>query len=260
VLDDDERRVVGTLYVQISPLDARKVRCGAGGARIAATWRRTRRQAARMAAAGLLLARRPALGQPGAGAGADRLSHGAAAGRLQGLPRRVRDDLATLPARCLPRAVRPHRQRQDAAAAGAAHGRRAGARPRSLAHHRGSILGGDARAAAAHAEALRHPGLAGLAGFDAARPVFVESESAKIGSLRVPEALLAAMHAHGQPVRVATADAARIALLLDDYRDARSTPSRCAGCSTAWSNCGARTRGQWQALARAGRWPALIGA
>jgi [protein-PII] uridylyltransferase len=69
VLDDEQRRVVGTLYVQVSALEARKLGAALAARNIAATSSAGGRQAARLAAAGVLLARRPALGQrwPGAG-------------------------------------------------------------------------------------------------------------------------------------------------------------------------------------------------
>ena len=55
-----------------------------------------------------------------------------------------------------------------------------------LASHRGSVLGW-CRASAAGAEGLRDAIWDALRRFDPARPVFVESESKKVGDLRVPE-------------------------------------------------------------------------
>jgi tRNA 2-selenouridine synthase len=89
----------------------------------------------------------------------------------------------------------------------------------------------------------------------------VESESAKIGSLRVPAALLAAMHGHGQPVRIATADAARVALLLDDYHDRTRDPEPLCRLLDGLVELRGRERvHRWQALAREGRWAELVGA
>src|SRR5207248_677084 len=48
------------------------------------------------------------------------------------------------------------------------------------------------------------------------RPVFVESESRKVGNLRVPDALIARMRASGC-IRLEADEAARVALLLEDY-------------------------------------------
>jgi tRNA 2-selenouridine synthase len=52
--------------------------------------------------------------------------------------------------------------------------------------------------------------------FDAARPVFVESESRKVGNLAVPEALIERMRA-SPCLRLDLADDERVALLLEDY-------------------------------------------
>jgi tRNA 2-selenouridine synthase len=84
------------------------------------------------------------------------------------------------------RAVRPHRQRQDPAAAGAAAAGAPGAGPGGLAAHRGSILGdmpGRPQPSQKRFDTLIWHA---LRGFDPSRPVFVESESARIGRLRVP--------------------------------------------------------------------------
>jgi tRNA 2-selenouridine synthase len=52
--------------------------------------------------------------------------------------------------------------------------------------------------------------------FDAARPVFVESESKKVGNLAVPEALMERMRA-SPCLRLELPDDERVALLLEDY-------------------------------------------
>ncbi|MBS0317968.1 MAG: tRNA 2-selenouridine(34) synthase MnmH [Proteobacteria bacterium] len=55
-----------------------------------------------------------------------------------------------------------------------------------------------------------------LRGFDPARPVFVESESRKIGNLAVPEALILAMRA-SPCLDLQLPDDERVALLVEDY-------------------------------------------
>ena len=55
-----------------------------------------------------------------------------------------------------------------------------------------------------------------LRGFDPARPVFVESESKKVGNVAIPEALMQAMRA-ARCVRLELAEDERVALLLEDY-------------------------------------------
>jgi tRNA 2-selenouridine synthase len=55
-----------------------------------------------------------------------------------------------------------------------------------------------------------------LRSFDAARPVFVESESKKVGNVAVPEALITAMRA-SPCLRLELSEDERVALLLEDY-------------------------------------------
>jgi tRNA 2-selenouridine synthase len=55
-----------------------------------------------------------------------------------------------------------------------------------------------------------------LRGFDQARPVFVESESKKVGNLAVPDALIERMRA-SPCLRLELPDDERVALLLEDY-------------------------------------------
>jgi tRNA 2-selenouridine synthase len=175
---------------------------------------------------------------------------------------RVRDDLAARCRRCsLPRAVRPHRQRQDAAAAGAA--RRAGAQVldlEGLAHHRGSVLGGlpglpqptqkhfDTRVWQALAR-LQRPG-AGVR-----------------GKRKCP-------HRHPARARGAAAGHARSRATACACTAAMPPASTCCWTTTASSTQDAEPLCQlldglvelqgrervkhWQALARAGRWPDLI--
>ncbi|MEZ0307747.1 MAG: tRNA 2-selenouridine(34) synthase MnmH [Ramlibacter sp.] len=52
--------------------------------------------------------------------------------------------------------------------------------------------------------------------FDASRPVFVESESRKVGNLAVPESLIERMRA-SECLRLELADDERVALLMEDY-------------------------------------------
>jgi len=62
-----------------------------------------------------------------------------------------------------------------------------------LARHRGSLLGDLPRDPQPSQKAFDTALLAALEGFDRARPVYVESESRKIGAIQVPDALLDAM-------------------------------------------------------------------
>lgn len=86
----------------------------------------------------------------------------------------------------------------------------------ALANHRSSVLGampGLAQPTQKHFETLvwdqlRH--------FDPAVPVFVESESKKVGNLSVPAALMDAMR-NSTCLNLQLSDAERVALLLEDY-------------------------------------------
>lgn len=128
-----------------------------------------------------------------------------------------------------------------------------------LAHHRGSVLGAMPGLPQPTQKAFDTRIWQTLAGFDAARPVYVESESAKIGALRVPEPLLAAMHGQGVALRVLVGEAARVAMLLDDYRDAMRDPEPLCRLLDGLVELRGRDRVQhWQALARASDWPALV--
>ena len=85
-----------------------------------------------------------------------------------------------------------------------------------LANHRSSVLG--------HIPGLEQPSQKrfdslvwdALQHFDPARPVFVESESKKVGNVRVPDALIDAMR-ESPCIDLRLPDAERVALLLEDY-------------------------------------------
>ena len=85
-----------------------------------------------------------------------------------------------------------------------------------LARHRGSLLGdlpGDPQPSQKWFESEL---VAALAALDSTRPVFVESESRKIGDLQLPETLLATMRA-ASCVRLQTPTPLRVAMLKDEY-------------------------------------------
>jgi tRNA 2-selenouridine synthase len=263
VLDDDERRIVGTLYVQTSPLAARKLGAALVSRRIAAIldahvhdkpkeWRPLVycwRGGQRSGSLALVLAQ--------IGFRTAQLQGGYKAFRA-----RVRDDLLTLPAslhyRVLCGRTGSGKTRLLQALA------RAGAQVldlESLAHHRGSVLGAMPGLPQPRQKQFDTRVWQALRGFSAERPVFVESESARIGSLRVPQALLDAMHQRADCVRVETPLPVRTAMLLADYRDATQAPESLCRLLDGLVELRGRERvGQWQALARAGQWQDLIGA
>jgi tRNA 2-selenouridine synthase len=99
-----------------------------------------------------------------------------------------------------------------------------------------------------------------LSRFDPEQPVFVESESKKIGSLRVPDPLIAAMRA-SPCIRIEVPLAARVKLLIEDYAhfldDPEAINSRLAHLSELR---GHETVAAWQELARQHAWPELVAA
>ena len=123
----------------------------------------------------------------------------------------------------------------------------------ALANHRGSVLGlvpgtvqpSQKRFDSRVWDALRQ--------FDAARPVFVESESKKIGDLRVPDALVLRMRA-APCIWLELPIDARVALLLDAYDFfVTDTAAFCGRLDALRSLRGKEVVAAWQEAANAGR-------
>ena len=85
-----------------------------------------------------------------------------------------------------------------------------------LAKHRGSLLGDLPHDAQPTQKTFETALFAALSTFDVARPVFVESESQRIGRLQVPEALLAMMRS-APCIRLEAAQPLRVSMLAADY-------------------------------------------
>jgi tRNA 2-selenouridine synthase len=128
-----------------------------------------------------------------------------------------------------------------------------------LAHHRGSLLGDDPHEPQPSQKHFETGLFAALESFDPARPVFVESESRRIGRLQVPEALLAAMRT-GRCIRLATPLPMRVELLLHDYAhwraDVAALEARLAPLAPL---VGKEAIARWRDAARAGDFAALVG-
>ena len=91
-----------------------------------------------------------------------------------------------------------------------------------------------------------------LRGFDPALPVYVESESKKVGNVAVPEALIAAMRA-SECLRLDLADEERVRLLLEDYAFFREDPVLfCARLDALVQLRGREQVQAWQAQVRSG--------
>ena len=126
-----------------------------------------------------------------------------------------------------------------------------------LAKHRGSLLGdlpGDPQPTQKSFDSAL---FAALTAFDATRPVFVESESQRIGRLQVPEELLAAMRA-SSCIRLDTPQALRVAMLEADYAHFAGKEDRLHACLRPLAKLhGKAAVERWTSLARAGASTAL---
>ena len=130
----------------------------------------------------------------------------------------------------------------------------------ALAAHRGSLLGALPGQVQPSQKSFESAVWFALSRFDPARPVFVESESKKIGALRVPDALITAMRASAC-LRLEVPLAARVRLLTEDYVHFLHDPetiNRQLGYLTALR--GSETIAAWQALASERAWPELVAA
>jgi tRNA 2-selenouridine synthase len=130
----------------------------------------------------------------------------------------------------------------------------------ALAAHRGSLLGALPDQPQPPQKSFESLIWSALARFDPARPVFVESESKKIGVLRVPGALIAAMRA-SPCIRLEVPLAARVRLLTEDYAHFLTDPetiNRQLGFLTALR--GHETIAAWHALIARQAWPELVAA
>jgi len=261
VLDNEQRRIVGTLYVQDSALAARKV----GSAMVARNIASHIEQ---------WVQDKPRDWQPlvycwrgGQRSGSlawfmDQIGFRTAklAGGYKGFRAVVREDLLTLPERFEFHVLAGRtgsgktRLLQALAAQGAQT-----LDLEALAHHRGSVLGGLPRDPQPTQKAFDTQLWAALGRLDAARPVFVESESKKIGRLQLPDSLVRRMRDQGQVLRVEMPQAARVQLLLQEYGFFAEDIERFCGLLDGLIVLRGRERvGEWQALARAGDWAELF--
>lgn len=261
VLDDAERARVGTLYKQESAFAARKV----GAALVARNIARHLEQQ---------LHDRPRNWRPliycwrggqRSGAFAHILRQiGWDASRLEGgyksWRQHIVEQLNTLPGR--------HQYRVVTGATGCGKSRllealaAQGAQVlhlEQLAAHKGSVLGPLPDTRQPSQKMFESRLYAALRGFDAARPVFVEAESRRIGSLQLPDTLLDAIR-NSPGLQIEAAPAARIAFLLRDYayflRDPDWLISRLGYLRGLQSN---ETLAQWTQLIEQREFHRLVG-
>ena len=259
-LRDAERERVGTLYKQVNPFEARKLGAALVARNIAAHIERDAidkprhwrpliycwRGGQRSGALGLVL------GQIGFQAAVIEGGYKAFRKAMLGdLPARVAPLRFTVI--CGPTGSGKTRLLHALAAAGAQT-----LDLESLASHRASVLGvlpGQPQPAQKRFDTLLWQA---LAAFDAARPVFVEAESKKVGNLAVPECLMAAMRA-SPCARLDLPENERVALLLEDYPYFVQDPDFfCQRLTALTALRGRATVESWIAAARAGQTETVV--
>jgi tRNA 2-selenouridine synthase len=257
VLDDEQRRAVGTLYKQVSPFEARKVGAAMVARNIAAMIERHALDRPRDWSVLVYCWR----GGQRSGALAWYLDQigfrvHVLRGGYKAFRRLVIDALETLPVglrfhvvcgktgcgktRLLEALGQAGEQVLDL---------------EDLAEHRGSVLGGWPDRAQPSQRRFETRLWQALAALDPQRPVWVESESRKIGQVHLPQALIRTMREQGRCVRLEVPDAARVALLLEDYRHLTLDPAGFEALIDPLVAIRGHAAVQaWKALARAGRW------
>ncbi len=260
VLDDEQRAEVGTLYKQVSAFDARR----RGAALVARNIARHLEQR---------FADRPRSWRPLVYCWRGGQRSGAMAtimarigwpvlqldGGYRSYRRAVIDDLAALPARLTFRVIcgttgsGKSRLLQRLEAVGAQV-----LDLEALACHRGSVLGGMPSQAQPSQKLFETRIWERLRRFDPARPVFVESESRKVGDVRVPDELILKMRA-SSCVLLELPLSERVRLLREEYlhfEENLQALFRQLDCLTALH--GGQRISEWKALAQSGRWDELV--
>jgi tRNA 2-selenouridine synthase len=127
-----------------------------------------------------------------------------------------------------------------------------------LAAHRGSVLGHLPNEPQPSQKMFETRIWDKLRRFDPSRPVFVESESKKVGNLRVPEVVMERMRA-SPCISVMLSRPNRVRLLMEDYRHFCAEPSALnAQLEHLVQLHGRATIDAWQAMATGGRLPELV--
>jgi len=127
-----------------------------------------------------------------------------------------------------------------------------------LAAHRGSVLGNLPSCPQPSQKMFETSIWDKLRRFDPARPVFVESESKKVGQLRVPDALMQKMR--GSPcISLTLSRPNRVRLLMEDYQHFTDSPDTL----NAQLDCLVKLHGRakieaWHEMANGGAMPLLV--
>lgn len=128
----------------------------------------------------------------------------------------------------------------------------------ALASHRGSLIGALPGHAQPSQKLFDSMVLDALRRFDAARPIWLEAESKKIGNLQLPEALHEAMH-RTTPLRVSAPMSERVRLWREDYAHFTQDPGGMVErLAPLKPMIGGEELDRWRALAAGGHVDALF--
>ena len=128
----------------------------------------------------------------------------------------------------------------------------------TLACHKGSVLGVLPGLPQPTQKCFETRLLQAISTFDPARPVYVEAESRKIGRLHLPETLLERIR-QGERLDVEASLAARVAFLLGDYDYFLRMPDLLLQRLDGLKNLHSReTFARWHELVRSADWPTLV--
>ena len=262
VLNDEERARIGTIYKQVSAFEAKKL----GAAMVS----RNIAHHLETHFPGRPRKHRPLVYCWRGGNRSGSFTHvlqkiGFAAAQLEGgykgYRRKVIDDLETLPGQFQFRVI--------SGPTGSGKSRllqaltKAGAQVldlEALASHRGSVLGVLPDQPQPSQKSFESALWDQLHRLSPDNPVFVESESRKIGGLQIPDGLITAMRS-STCIQLELPREVRIRLLIEDYEHFLQQPD----ILIAQLNCLIELRGKetvdaWRALIEQGDWPNLVGA
>ena len=254
-LNDEERRLVGTEYVQVSPFTARK-RGAALVARNIAHHIETHVLAFERGWKPLVYCWRGGQRSGALSSVLDQIGFTVHVldGGYVAFRRAVRAQLETLPATLQWRVLcgRTGSAKSRLLLALAAQGAQV-LDLEALACHRGSVLGPLPGQPQPSQKAFETAVWRALRGFNPDMPVYVEGESRTIGRMRVPEPMLQALRA-ATCVQVQMPLPARVAFLLHDYvHFVNDVQAFCDRLDALRELRGAATVERWQTDARAGR-------
>lgn len=127
-----------------------------------------------------------------------------------------------------------------------------------LAHHRGSVLGALPELPQPSQKLFESRLWSALRSLAPGRPVYVESESRKVGDLRVPDALIEAMR-RARCIGLELPTRERVRLLREEYRHHEADPSRLRAQLACLAPLHGHERvAEWLARAQAGDWDDFV--